>query len=68
MNPRNILGITNPEIKEGSYASLTIYDEKGSWDYNDSTNLSKSSNSPWMNWSLRGYVKGVVSGNKTNIL
>ena len=68
VNPRNILGITNPEIKEGSYASLTIYDEKGSWDYNDSTNLSKSSNSPWMNWSLRGNVKGVVSGNKTNIL
>ena len=68
VNPRNILGITNPEIKEGSYASLTIYDEKGSWDYNDSTNLSKSSNSPWMNWSLRGNVKGVVSGNKTNIV
>ena len=67
VNPRNILGISNPLIKEGSHASLTIFDEKGSWDYNEKTNLSKSMNSPWMNWSLRGKIIGVISGNKTNI-
>tara|TARA_B100001057_G_scaffold13732_2_gene13001 strand:- start:13673 stop:14932 length:1260 start_codon:yes stop_codon:yes gene_type:complete len=67
-NPRNILGIKNPEIKEGSIACFTVFDEMGSWDYNDSTNQSKSKNSPWMDWSLRGKVRGVVNGNKTNII
>ena len=67
-NPRKILGIKNPEIKEGSIACFTVFDEMGSWDYNDSTNQSKSKNSPWMDWSLRGKVRGVVNGNKTNIL
>ncbi len=66
--PRKILGLNIPEIKEGSYAVLTIFDENGSWDYNDKTNLSKSSNSPWMNWSLKGKVMGVVVGNKTNLI
>ena len=67
-NPRKILGIKNPEIKEGSIACFTVFDEMGSWDYNDSTNQSKSKNSPWMDWSLRGKVRGVVNGNKTNIV
>ena len=66
VNPRKILGINNPEIKVGSKASLTIFDQNGSWDFNESTNLSKSSNSPWMDWSLRGKVEGVVVGNKIN--
>ena len=67
INPRKILGIEVPEISEGSFSSLTILDEEGSWDYNELTNLSKSSNSPWLNWSLKGKVSGVVLGNKTNL-
>tara|TARA_B100000614_G_scaffold41880_1_gene34673 strand:- start:1455 stop:2714 length:1260 start_codon:yes stop_codon:yes gene_type:complete len=66
-NPRNILGLEIPKIEEGSFCSLTVFDEEGSWDYNEITNLSKSSNSPWMDWSLKGKVSGVVFGNKTNI-
>ena len=49
------------------FSSLTILDEEGSWDYNELTNSSKSSNSPWLNWSLKGKVSGVVLGNKTNL-
>ena len=49
VNPRKILGIEIPEISEGSFSSLTILDEEGSWDYNELTNLSKSTNSPWFN-------------------
>ena len=66
-NPRKILGLEIPKIEEGSYSLLTVLDEEGSWDYNETTNLSKSSNSPWMDWSLKGKVSGVVFGNKTNI-
>ena len=66
-NPRKILGLEIPKIEEGSFSLLTILDEEGSWDYNETTNLSKSSNSPWMDWSLKGKVSGVVFGSKTNI-
>ena len=66
-NPRKILGLEIPRIEEGSFSLLTVLDEEGSWDYNETTNLSKSSNSPWMDWSLKGKVSGVVFGSKTNI-
>ena len=45
-NPRKILGLEIPKIEEGSFSLLTVLDEEGSWDYNETTNLSKSSNSP----------------------
>ena len=66
-NPRKILGLEIPKIEEGSFSLLTVLDEEGSWDYNETSNLSKSSNSPWMDWSLKGKVSGIVFGNKTNI-
>lgn len=65
-NPRKILGLENNKIEEGSFASLTIFDAEGSWDYNEETNISKSLNSPWLNWSLKGKVKGVVVGKNFN--
>ena len=67
INPRKILGLSCPKIEIGERALFTIFDENGSWDFNEKTNLSKSSNSPWMNWSLRGKVNGVVVGCKTNL-
>ena len=67
-NPRRILKLDQPEIKEGNRAILTIFDHNSSWDYNENTNLSKSINSPWMDWSIRGKVEGIVVGCDTNIL
>ena len=62
--PKEILGIERSSISEGSKASFTIFDSEGSWDYKEKTNLSKSFNSPWLNWSLKGRVEAVVRGNK----
>lgn len=61
-NPKKILGVERSKISEGSIASFTIFDPEGSWDYNEDSNLSKSSNSPWLNWSLKGRVEAVVKG------
>ena len=66
-NPRKILGLDTYKIEEGDFASFTIFDDKGSWDYNEKTNISKSLNSPWLNWSLKGKVKGVVVGKNFKI-
>ena len=67
-NPRRILKLDQPEIKEGYRAILTIFDHNASWDYNENTNFSKSINSPWMDWSIMGKVEGIVVGCETNIL
>ena len=45
-------------------ASFTVFDPDGSWDYNENSNLSKSINSPWLNWSLKGKVKAVIKDNR----
>ena len=64
-NPRKILNLPERVIKIGSPASLTIFDKNSSWDYNLENNLSKSSNSPWLDWSLRGMVFGVINSKKS---
>ncbi len=61
--PKEILGIERSSISEGSKASFTIFDSDGSWDYKEKVNLSKSINSPWLNWSLKGRVEAVIRGN-----
>jgi len=60
-NPRKILNIEDKSIKVGSNASMTIFDINGSWDYSLDNNISKSFNSPWLNWSLKGKIFGVIN-------
>ena len=62
-NPKKILGVETYSVVEGSKASFTVFDPDGSWDYNENSNLSKSINSPWLNWSLKGKVKAVIKDN-----
>ena len=64
-NPRKILNIEDRSIKVGSNASMTIFDINGSWDYSLDNNISKSFNSPWLNWSLKGKVFGVINSKKS---
>ena len=63
-NPKKILGVETYSVVEGSKASYTVFDPDGSWDYNENSNLSKSINSPWLNWSLKGKVKAVIKDNR----
>ena len=63
-NPKKILGDETYSVVEGSKASFTVFDPDGSWDYNENSNLSKSINSPWLNWSLKGKVKAVIKDNR----
>ena len=63
-NPKKILGVETNSVVEGSKASFTVFDPDGSWDYNENSNLSKSINSPWLNWSLKGKVKAVIKDNR----
>jgi dihydroorotase len=66
-NPRSILGLPIPEIREGEKAELTIFSTDQDWTYDEHTNLSKSVNSPWLGKKLRGAVIGVVGNGRSFI-
>lgn len=60
-NPRKILNLPIPVIKEGEKAELTIFDPSREWTYNETNNYSKSLNSPVLGRKLRGAVIGVLN-------
>lgn len=65
VNPRSILGLSIPQIKEGEKANLTIFDPDGEWLYDGKSNYSKSINSPLFDSMLKGRVIGVVNNGRS---
>ncbi len=65
INPRSILKIPIPTIKEGEKADLTIFDPDLEWNYNAETNYSKSVNSPYLGQTLKGAALGVVNNGRS---
>ncbi|TDO22982.1 dihydroorotase [Pedobacter duraquae] len=65
--PRRILKLEIPTIEAGQPANFTLYQPKGTWEYNDKTNLSKSRNSPLMNQTLTGKVVLVYNNNQFQV-
>ena len=63
VNPRKLLGLEVPVIEEGAEANFTVYDPSETWEYNSSSNYSKSENSPLLNKTLTGKVR-LVYNNK----
>jgi dihydroorotase len=61
--PRRLLGLPVPIIEEGAEANFTVFDPSMEWAYNNSTNESKSSNTPLLNTVLKGKVQ-LVYNNK----
>ena len=63
VNPRKLLGLEVPLIEEGADANFMVYDPSQVWEYNSSSNYSKSENSPLLNKTLTGKVR-LVYNNK----
>ena len=64
VNPRKIVNLAVPEIKEGEKANLVLFDPEAKWEFNDETNLSKSKNSPLMGQSIKGKVNAVFNNDQ----
>jgi dihydroorotase len=61
--PARILGIGERSLKEGNGADITLFDPDKEWTVDVDTFASKSSNSPYDKWKLRGYpVMTIVRG------
>jgi len=64
-NPRKVLGISIPEIKEGEIVNLTLFDPSLEIVYQKENRKSKSSNFPMFGKNLKGKVLGVINGTKS---
>jgi len=60
-NPRRLYNRNLEPIKTGMKANITIFDTKEEWTFTSENNMSKSSNSPFFNQTLKGRVVGVVN-------
>lgn len=63
--PRDVLQLEVPRIEEDTNANLTLVDPGHKWILDDSTNLSKSKNSPWFGKELTGKAVAVFNNGKS---
>jgi dihydroorotase len=66
--PRQLMGVSIPQIAVGEIANLTIFDPTKDWTFTRETNHSKSANSPFFDKKLKGQVLGVVNNRKSFFL
>lgn len=64
VNPRRILGLPDIKIHEGEKANLTILDLKEEWIVDASKFHSKSKNTPFNGWKLKGKAIGIVNNHQ----
>jgi dihydroorotase len=64
INPRNILNLPVPSVKEGEKANLTVFDPLITWRVNKTDFLSKSYNSPFLGTELTGRSVAIIKGSQ----
>ena len=61
INPRRILGMEIPSIKEGNWAELTFFNPNKEWKIQKGDLQSKSRNSPFIGKDLKGKALGIYN-------
>ena len=64
LGPSKILGIKKGTLTEGADADITIIDPDKKWVYKKEERASKSSNSPYMGKTLKGFARDVIVGGR----
>ncbi|MCS6974029.1 MAG: dihydroorotase [Cyclobacteriaceae bacterium] len=67
INPRKVLGLQQPVIEEGEKANLTLFDPGAEWTLDETTNKSKSKNSPWWGKKVKGKTIAVFNNGRYRI-
>lgn len=62
--PAGIIGIAGGALQKGGRADITVIDPGREWTYTRDMVASRSKNSPFLNWKLKGRVMHVLSGGK----
>jgi dihydroorotase len=63
-NPRKLLGIEIPILKEGEQANFTLFDPSAEWIVAKEDILSRSKNTPFIGQKLKGKVLGIINKNQ----
>jgi len=63
-NPRTLLGIPVPQLKEGEKANITLFDPSQEWLVKKQDIQSKSKNTPFIGHKLKGKVIGILNKNE----
>ena len=61
INPRKVLDLDVPTVKEGSWAEFTLFDPDEEWVFDREKIESKSRNSPFLGKKLKGKAKGILN-------
>lgn len=61
-NPASILGVPGGNLREGALADITIIDPEKEYTFKKETIVSKSKNSPFIGWKLKGKAVTVFVG------
>jgi len=64
LNPSRILKLGRGALSEGEIADITIIDPGKEWVYKKEDIESKSSNSPFIGWTLKGFANDVIVGGR----
>ncbi|MBI3466961.1 MAG: amidohydrolase family protein, partial [Planctomycetes bacterium] len=64
INPARVLGLDKGTLRIGSDADVTIIDPDVRWTVNPAEFRSRSSNSPFIGWKLRGRAETVIVGGR----
>jgi dihydroorotase len=67
INPRKILGLDVPVIREGEKANLTIFNPKLEWEFTEKHIASKSRNTPFIGKKFVGKAIAVVNNSKMTV-
>jgi dihydroorotase len=63
-NPARILGLPLGSLKQGCTADVTIFDPEHEWAVDETEFSSKSRNTPFSGWKLKGKVVSVLVGGR----
>jgi len=68
IHPRHILNLPENRIEQGRQANLSIIDPELSWTVDKRKNVSKSKNTPFDGWELKGRGVGVLNNGQIYLL
>lgn len=65
VNPRKVLSLSIPELKEGANADFTLFIPSQKWIFSEKDIVSKSKKTPFIGYEFKGKVLGIINGDKT---
>jgi dihydroorotase len=64
VNPARLLRLAKGSLSPGSAADITVFDPYRTWRFDKSASASKSANSPYYGWNLKGKAVATIVGGK----